>query len=40
MRPMPIIIKCIECDRPGYSDEMGMRNGHYMCARCMGLLAE
>ena len=39
MRPMPTIIKCFECEREGYSDEMGMKNGHYMCARCMGLLA-
>lgn len=33
--PMPTQIKCLECNRVGWSDEMGMRNGHYLCAKCM-----
>jgi len=38
MRPIPTIIKCFECNREGYSDEMGMQNGFYMCARCLRLV--
>jgi hypothetical protein len=27
-------VKCVECEKPGYSDEMNMYNGMYLCARC------
>ena len=28
-------VKCVECEKPGYSDEMNMYNGMYLCARCI-----
>jgi|DEB0MinimDraft_3_1074331.scaffolds.fasta_scaffold13570_8 formylmethanofuran dehydrogenase subunit E len=33
--PMPNQVNCLECDREGWSDEMGMKNGHYLCAKCL-----
>tara|TARA_S200002703_G_scaffold523_1_gene921 strand:- start:28368 stop:30056 length:1689 start_codon:yes stop_codon:yes gene_type:complete len=27
-------VKCVECEKPGYSDEMNRYNGMYLCARC------
>ncbi len=31
----PRIVSCVICDKKGYSDEMGTRNGLRMCGKCI-----